>query len=227
MRIDFLSNGLTFKIHQGCLNSIKIEQHRLFEELIQDIYYTVGNVTDSVRCWTDENERYDLHKKGDIIFSPFDLTYSTTEYKKKMANVLVSDLEERGYSNLLKVAYSESLQELEKVIVSMDYEIEYDYGISTEGFLKLLGVRLKDPEGTFTEKLCEYAKTTHNLLKKDFLILINCAVYLKKSEYDVLEEFAKTENVTIMLLNTGGCDNSIDEICEKHIVDNDLCELYL
>lgn len=227
MRIDFLSNGLTFRIHQGYLNSIKIEKHRLFEEMIQDIYYTVENTTDCVRCWTDENERYDLHKKGDIICSPFDLTYSTAEYKKRITNVLVSDLEERGYSDLLKVAYSESLQELEKAIISMDFEIEYDCGISTEGFLKLLGVRLKDPEGTFTEKLCEYAKTTHDLLKKDFLILINCAAYLRKSEYDVLEEFAKTENVTIVLLDTRGCDNSIDEICDKHIVDNDLCELYL
>ena len=49
MRLDFLSCGLTFKIHQESLNSIKIERHRLYEEMIQDIYYTVGNVTDSVR----------------------------------------------------------------------------------------------------------------------------------------------------------------------------------
>lgn len=227
MRLDFLSSGLTFKIHQENLNSIKIERHRLYEEMIQDIYYTVGNITDSVRCWTDENERYDLHKKGDIIFSPFDLTYSTTEYKKKIINVLVSDLEERGYSELLKLAYSESLQELEKAIVSMDFEVEYDSCISAEGFLKLLGVRLKNPEGTFIEKLCEYAKTTHALLKKDFLILVNCAAYLRKSEYAVLEEFAKTEGITILVLDTGKCDDSLDGICEKHIVDNDLCELYL
>ena len=45
MRLDFLSSGLTFKIHQENLNSIKIERHRLYEEMIQDIYYTVGNVT--------------------------------------------------------------------------------------------------------------------------------------------------------------------------------------
>lgn len=227
MRLDFLSSGLTFKIHQEKLNSIKIERHRLYEEIIQDVYYTVGNVTDSVRCWTDENERYDLHKKGDIILSPFDLTYSTTEYKKKVILTLAMDLEERGYSDVLKNAYLESLQELEKVIVSTDYEIEYDPIIATENFLKFLNVRLKDPEGTFIEKLCEYAKNTHSLLKKDFLILINCAAYLRKDEYAVLEEFAKTEGITMLVLDTGECDDSIDEICEKHIVDNDLCELYL
>ena len=86
---------------------------------------------------------------------------------------------------------------------------------------------MKDPEGPFIEKLCEYAKTAHSLLKKDFLILINCAAYLKKEDYDVLEEFAKMEGITILVLDTGECDDSIDEICEKHIVDNDLCELYL
>lgn len=227
MRLDFLSSGLTFKIHQENLNSIKIEQHRLYEEMIQDIYYTVGNVTDSVRCWTDENERYDLHKKGDIILSPFDLTYSTAEYKKKAILALAVDLEERGYGDVLKNAYLESLQDLEKAIVSTDYEIEYDPVIVTENYLKFLNVRLKDPEGTFIEKLCEYVKTTHFLLKKDFLILINCAAYLRKDEYAVLEEFAKTEGITILALGTGECDDSIDEICEKHIVDNDLCELYL
>lgn len=227
MRLDFLSSGLTFKINQENLNSIKIERHRLYEEIIQDIYYTVGNVTDSVRCWTDENERYDLHKKGDIILSPFDLTYSTTEYKKKVILTLAMDLEERGYSDVLKNAYLESLQELEKVIVSTDYEIEYDPVIATENFLKFLNVRLKDPEGTFIEKLCEYAKNTHSLLKKDFLILINCAAYLRKDEYDILEDFAKMEGITMLVLDTGECDDSIDEICEKHIVDNDLCELYL
>lgn len=227
MRLDFLSSGLTFKIHQENLNSIKIERHRLYEEMIQDIYYTVGNVTDSVRCWTDENERYDLHKNGDIILSPFDLTYSTAEYKKKVILTLAMDLEEREYSDVLKTAYFESLQELEKVIVSTDYEIEYDPVIATESFLKFINVRLKDPEGLFVEKLCEYAKTAHSLLKKDFLILINCAAYLKKEDYDVLEEFAKMEGITILVLDTGECDDSIDEICEKHIVDNDLCELYL
>ncbi len=227
MRLDFLSSELTFKIHQENLNSIKIERHRLYEEMIQDIYYTVGNVTDSVRCWTDENERYDLHKKGDIILSPFDLTYSTAEYKKKVILTLAMDLEEREYSDVLKTAYFESLQELEKVIVSTDYEIEYDPVIATENFLKIINVRLKDPEGPFIEKLCEYAKTAHSLLKKDFLILINCAAYLKKEDYDVLEEFAKMEGITILVLDTGECDDSIDEICEKHIVDNDLCELYL
>lgn len=227
MRLDFLSCGLTFKIHQESLNSIKIERHRLYEEMIQDIYYTVGNVTDSVRCWTDENERYDLHKNGDIILSPFDLTYSTAEYKKKVILTLAMNLEERGYSDVLKNAYLESLQELEKAIVSTDYEIEYDPVIATEKFLKLLNVRLKNPEGTFIEKLCEYVKTTHSLLKKDFLILINCAAYLRKDEYAVLEEFAKTEGVTILVFDTREYDDSLDEICEKHIVDNDLCELYL
>lgn len=227
MRLDFLSSGLTFKIHQESLNPIKIERHRLYEEMIQDVYYTAGNVTDSVRCWTDENERYDLHKKGDIILSPFDLTYSTAEYKKKIILTLAMDLEERGYSDVLKTAYLESLQELEKAIVSTDYEIEYDPIIATENFLKFLNVRLKDPEGTFIEKLCEYVKTTHSLLKKDFLILINCAAYLRNGEYDMLEEFAKTEKVTIVVLDAGECDDSLDEICEKHIVDDDLCELYL
>ena len=86
---------------------------------------------------------------------------------------------------------------------------------------------MKDPEGTFIEKLCEYAKITHSLLKKEFLILVNCAAYLRKDEYSILEEFAKTEGITIIVLDTGECDNFIDEICEKHIVDNDLCELYL
>ena len=86
---------------------------------------------------------------------------------------------------------------------------------------------MKDPEGTFIEKLCEYVKTTHSLLKKDFLILINCAAYLRKDEYAVLEEFAKTEGVTILVFDTREYDDSLDEICEKHIVDNDLCELYL
>ena len=227
MRLDFLSCGLTFKIHQESLNSIKIERHRLYEEMIQDIYYTVGNVTDCVRCWTVENERYDLHKYGDTILSPFDLTYSTAEYKKKVILTLAMNLEERGYSDVLKTAYLESLQELEKAIVSTDYEIEYDPFIASENFLKFLNVRLKDPEGTFIEKLCEYVKTTHSLLKKDFFFLINCAAYLRKCEYDALEEFTKTEGITILVFDTREYDDSFDEICEKHIVDNDLCELYL
>lgn len=227
MRLDFLSCGLTFKIHQESLNLIKIERHRLYEEMIQDIYYAVGNVTDSVRGWTDENERYDLHKKGDIILSPFDLTYSTAEYKKKIILTLAMNLEERGCSDVLKTAYLESLQELEKAIVLTDYEIEYDPVIATENFLKFLNVRLKDPEGTFIEKLCEYVKTTHSLLKKDFFFLINCAAYLRKCEYDTLEEFTKTEGITILVFDTREYDDSLDEICEKHIVDNDLCELYL
>ena len=80
---------------------------------------------------------------------------------------------------------------------------------------------------TFIEKLCEYVKTTHSLLKKDFFFLINCAAYLRKCEYDVLEEFTKTEGITILVFDTREYDDSLDEICEKHIVDNDLCELYL
>ena len=227
MRLDFLSLDLTFPITKNQLNQIQIEQHDFFDQAVQSVYYGISNTDDVVRLWSDENEYIDLSKNVDMIVSPMDLSYSGTEYRKKIIKLLISELERDQYSDFINSAYSDSLNVLEQVVVMSDYLVEYEPYIQIEKFLKMIDIHLKEPEGTFIERVSEYICNTHRLLGKETFIFANCSAYLKVCDYTQLQTVINEEAITIILFETQDVDESIDRISEKYIVDDDICELYL
>lgn len=227
MRIDFLSLDLTFPITKNRLNQIQLEEHDFFDRAVQALCCGISNTDDSVRLWSDENEHIDLSKNVDVIVSPKDLSYSGTEYRKKIIKLLISELECEQYSDFINSAYSDSLDVLEQAVVMSDYLVEYEPYIQIEKFLKMIDIHLKEPEGTFIERVCEYIHNTHKLLGKEMFILANCSAYLRQCDYTQLQALIDGEAVTVILFETQDVDEPIDTISKKYIVDDDLCELYL
>lgn len=227
MRLDFLSLNLSLPIVSNHLNRMQIESHDYFEQAVQELYNASSNVNDSVRLWSDENERTNLMKTVDVILSPMDLSFSGAEYRKKIIKLLISELEHEQYGDFINSAYSDSLNVFEKVVVMSDYEIEYEPYVQVEKFLKMMDVHLKEPEGRFIERIYEYIRNTHRLLGKELWFMANCSAYMNKKDYVQLEELIKEETITIVLLENGNIDESVETISKKYIVDEDICELYL
>ena len=227
MRMDILSEESNFPLIPNHLNEITIESHSFFEKLVQSMNDTIHGLDESVRLWTDENEKIDLHKNATLIASPFDLTFSTNEFRKKLIQKLLPELEYENFTYSINQGVLEGIDLLIKVSLMSDYDIEFDSIIRTENFLKLLDVRLKEPEGPFRDKLCEYILQSRNLLGKEIWILANCNAYLNKGDSELLEEFCNNEKICIINVCAGAEDDNLEYLPKDYIVDNDLCELYL
>ena len=227
MRMDILSENLSFPLKQNHLNRINIEPHYIFEHLVTGMRHTIQGLEEAVRLWTDVNDKMDLHKKADLIVSPFDLTFATNDFRKKLIQRLTPELEYENFTYCVNQGFSESLDLLEKVAVMSDYDIEFDPQIKADGLLKLLDVRLKEPEGFFRDKLCEYVLQSRNLLGKEIWIIANCDAYLNDGDEAFLEQFCYDEKILLISLKAGEKNNYPEHMPQDYVVDSDLCELYL
>ena len=227
MRMDVLSEGLNFPLISNHLNGITIESHCFFEKLVQSVNDTIQGLDESVRIWTDENDKIDLHKKAILIASPFDLTFSTTEFRKKLIQKLLPELEYENFTYSINQGVLEGMDLLTKASLMSDYYVEFDPIINAESFLKLLDVRLKEPEGLFRDKLCEYILQSKKLLGKEIWILANCDAYLNKGDAEILEEFCNNEKICLISVSAGTEDDGLEYLPKDYIVDNDFCELYI
>ena len=100
--------------------------------------------------------------------------------------------------------------------------IEEEYSLSD--ILKNVGIKLVDPEGSFCEKLIDYAKINYDFLKIDVLFLVGCKAYLKESDYYHLEKWTEYQCITIVLIEND--DNRLPLGINKYIIDKDKCVIH-
>ena len=227
MRLDYVPHSLSFEIERESLNFISFENSVHFENVVFDLHETVSFGEDKVRMWED-GSIIDLHRTGDIITTPFDVNFDRREIQKKALELFSSELRYCGIEELFAEINHNLLKMISETEVMFDFALEYSESISINEVLKSVGVRLKEPEGTFIERLTEYVHCLHRIGGKSEFFLINCNAYLREGDNTLLEDFAKQEKVDIVQIEgavrrAGGEEDG----AKVTIIDDDGCELYI
>lgn len=227
MRLDYSPHGISFEIEKDSSNFIAFENAVDFEDVVFDLRETILYGGDKVRLWDDGNI-IDLHRTGDIIASPFEMNFDKREIQKKALELFLSELRYRGFDELLVEINQSLLKIISETEVMFDFALDYPELISANDVLKVVGVRLRGPEGTFIERLIEYVQCLHRIGGKSKFFLVNCSSYLREDDNPMLGQLARDEKVEIIQI-----DGSADRICRSRgesnvvIIDNDSCELYI
>lgn len=203
MRLDYLSYSESFKIKDNTLNDIIIESSHMFFDLVEAIYYSVIDESDEVRLWYN-GEQIKITKEADVIISPYSLTFNKRDIQKKMLDLLIDELIYSGIDEAMTEINQRILGIVSDAISGFEYSMNYSNELSIQDIVKSIGIKPRNPEGSFTERLIEYIETLHRILNKRIFFIINCKSYIDKEDYSFLEKFSSIENITMIFVERNG-----------------------
>lgn len=223
MRIVYNRLNTYFDLKNDKLNFITVENVRCFEDFVISVYEQVKKKSEKLGFYiNDKNEM--LHKYADIICSPMDVTYDKKELQKKLAEMIVKEIQINNIESNLVELHSGFVNVFEKVQEISEFDIDFSDDFELLRLIKEYDIHLKEPEGCFVEKLLEYMGTVRNLLNKEVFVLINCSAYLNDEDYLHISKWAAYQGVYVLFINNYQKKLNID--INEYIIDVDLCLLH-
>lgn len=223
MKLVYYSLNLSFEIEKGKMTSIVLENPVVFERFLIDFHKHLEKEGEFFSVFTDTASS-DLTKIGDLVSSPFDLHFEKREVQKRLYMELQKSAEENDTGHILAEYHGKMVQAMETLTFASDYEIEINEEFSIQEILKNFSVHIKDPEGSFVEKLTEYMMTANRLLGKKLFLLSNCDAYVADMEYAYIEECAAYYDICIIFLRNQQIQ--LPFAISEYIIDMDLCEIH-
>ena len=223
MKMIYYPLEMSFDLLNGNTNSLVIESPILFEKFLVDIERHFNKEAEIFALYEEEKGK-NLIKSGDFIVSPFDLRFDKKEIQKKLYAELGCFAEETDVISELCRIHGLELEVLDQLFFESGYELIYKEEFVLADLFKKTEVQIKNPEGTFSEKLLEYITTTARLLGKDFFLIANCDAYLGETDYGYIRECAQHYNLCIVFLRNRQLELHKGE--KEYIIDRDLCEIH-
>lgn len=219
LMIPYFSAPICFE--ENILNSVVIENQKLFREIIDDI-----------RCQIDKSE-------GNIVFSKKDTPLNMSGNVEIISEFLELDLNcknliSKVQSLMEKTALDElHYMETQKILAAIE---QYVQGLSfscscdvecgkltVSNLLKMTGIRFAVSYRSHIEKLFDYMSLVRDLDKDKLFIFVNMRSWFTDEE---MEMFAKTillHKYYVLLIDN--CEYPKLESEKRIIIDRDLCEI--
>lgn len=214
--------GLEIDFHENEIQVLQIESSSLFLEITEMLWR---------QCQTGEGEfvfseafkEKRLDKEAEVIVNPFQLDFNN----RKILTRLYQELKESALGARLE----ETLKlenHLEQYIIGLcddvDYPLTYKSEMDIIALLKMFDVKLDETDTDVTERLVQYVKLMHAVLKIQLFVFINFKDFFSEK---VLEELYKTllyEKISLLLIERHASHPINKE--RLTIIDKDACLIY-
>ena len=217
-------NGIESNLIVGGINALILEDSEEYTFLVEALWNQIHRIEEKLFLYGKEKELLDMSKRCDIIFSPKDLSFQNSKISKKLFVYLTEQIQTGELNDKIIKNQAELLQLMDEVKNISEYPICIDEEYSISDILKNVGIKLVEPEGSFCEKLIDYAKINYDFLKIDILFLVGCKAYLKESDYYHLEKWAEYQQITIVFIEND--DSRLPSGINKYIIDKDKCVIH-
>lgn len=214
--------GLQIEFRENEIQVLQIESSSLFLEITEMLWK---------QCETGEGEfvlseaykEKRLDKEAEVIVNPFHLDLNN----RKILTKLYQELKESALGTRLE----ETLKlenHLEQYIIGLcddvDYPLTYKSEMDIIALLKMFEVKLDETDTDVIERLVQYVKLMHAVLKIQLFVFINFKDFFSE---DVLEELYKTllyEKIGLLLVERHESHSINKE--RLTIIDKDACVIY-
>lgn len=211
------------KLCNDKLNALVVENSNELDKLVLAINKRATKKESQIEIFEDL-DKLEFHKIVDVLYSNLDITFDKKDIQKRLFLDLIEEIESRKLIEEFIEAKSKLVETIESLKIEGDYNFDIDPNVGIESFLKSFDVKLKEPEGSFTERLIEYMENIHRLLGKQVFILVGCKGYINQPEFRFIKEYAEYQGLKILFIESVGF--SLPEIVEEYIIDKDVCEIY-
>ena len=215
--ISFVFNTAVDKI-----NTIVIENQRLFSGLIQDVENQLcGYEGKAVVSENDKILSTDKHLELLTNFYPFDLN------QKTLLNKISAELEKTAVSGYYyhRAAELTSMAEAFLTEIAFEFPVDISFGkINIGSIIKASGMEIKDTYLKLSEKLIDYFELITEFIGKKLFITVNLRSYISDTEAKEFMETALSHEYNIIMIEN--CEYTLLPVESRHIIDSDLCEIH-
>lgn len=222
MKIIHCEHNIEVNFDYGEIRSIIIENPRILDSFVLGLYNSISRKEDKVYI-LDNFEKIEFTKLVDLVFSPLELTYEKKDIQKKLLQNILEEITESDISYRFSEICSSFLENIYEVKMNSEYEIDFDENLEMQKLIKCFDIHLKEPIGSFVERIVEYISVMSKLMGKQIFILVGCAHYIDNDEYKLLQKHVAHENVAVLTVE--GRQNTLKNPGNKYIMDVDLCEI--
>ncbi len=204
------SIGKAFEVENG-----------IYQIIIKDpvIYRKIALDIDSEIILSVDDKTFDLMKESIIIYDPINIDINDTKIIKSLYKLIEKRLHESFNKELFRL--EELLFNLsEELVLSSNFEIDYDPQIDISKLLSSLGIKYKISSHYYTN-LLQYLKINIELFSKKLFIIFGLSSLLNSKEMEML-------NYELILLNASVVNISYSSISHENIeliLDEDWCIL--
>ena len=222
MKIIHCEHNIEVDFNCGEICSIIIENPRILDSFVLGLYNSTIRKEDEVYI-LDNFEKIEFAKLVDLVFSPLELTYEKKDIQKKLMQNILEEITESDISYRFSEICSSFLENIYEVKINSEYEIDFDENLEMQKLIKCFDIHLKEPIGSFVERIVEYISVMSKLMGKQIFILVGCAHYIDNDEYKLLQKHVAHENVAVLTVE--GRQNTLKNPGNQYIMDVDLCEI--
>lgn len=222
MKIIHCEHNIEVNFDYGEIRSIIIENPRILDSFVLGLYNSTSRKEDKVYI-LDNFEKIEFAKLVDLVFSPLELTYEKKDIQKKLLQNILEEITESDISYRFSEICSSFLENIYEVKINSEYEIDFDENLEMQKLIKCFDIHLKEPIGSFVERIVEYISVMSKLMGKQIFILVGCAHYIDNDEYKLLQKHVAHENVAVLTVE--GRQNTLKNLRNQYIMDVDLCEI--
>lgn len=222
MKIIHCEHNIEVNFDYGEIRSIIIENPRILDSFVLGLYNSTSRKEDKVYI-LDNFEKIEFAKLVDLVFSPLELTYEKKDIQKKLLQNILEEITESDISYRFSEICSSFLENIYEVKINSEYEIDFDENLEMQKLIKCFDIHLKEPMGSFVERIVEYISVMSKLMGKQIFILVGCAHYIDNDEYKLLQKHVAHENVAVLTVE--GRQNTLKNPGNQYIMDVDLCEI--
>lgn len=223
MKLSYKPYNILFDLETTRLNSIVIEEPRLYGKMVESLYRQMDKLEES---WAllKGGDLLHLNKTCELILSPLDLRFDSKPLQKKLLDCLAAEVEESDIYEKIISIHAKIVSLLDEVRDCSAFSVAFSEELVLKDYLKWHDVHLKNPEGSFVERLIEYMDTVRELTGKYLYLLVGCADYLPREDYIHLEKWVQYQEIYVIFLGSRQLESGID--VNEYIIDSDLCEIH-
>ncbi len=210
-----------FDTEIGKVNSLIIENQKLFFEVITDISSQIEGF-DGKSVLSEENKILTFSKNADLLtqFIPFDLN------RKTLVNKAVSAVEQVAVSGEYFQKTAEILSQLEAYLfeISANFSCDISFSkISAASIIKASGFEFKNDYDTLCEKIIDYFELVTEFDRKKLFFTVNLRSYVNDKEIELFIETVLQHGYNLLMIESGEHPLLTSE--QRYIIDSALCEI--
>lgn len=211
--------NLEINLLENKIMVLAVENPVAYAELIGDIWRQV-NGEEGNFILSDGVKSKNMSKEMECILNPFALNCNS----KKVITRLYQELKEQANDMLQEETININcsiINYLEKVIMTVPYNIKLDYDMDISGILKLYGVEIEKQADILVERIIEYIRVVSKICGVKIFVFVDIKHYLSESELKSLYEVVFYEKINIVIIEPVYTERLDGE--KGCIIDKDLC----
>lgn len=215
MMVNFNFEALDEPIEIQGLTSFVVENTAKFSMLVQS-FHRYNEENQALKIF---DKKYKSLKENEVVVITDVLGYDVNG--TSVLKLIHDDLE-RQISECpeTKIKIERLLEEVSHLVHKemLDFEIELESEqVELINFLKAMRIKVEVQTSTIFERVLEIMQVFKYLTKKKLLTFINLGSYLIKEELLVLEEYARLQNIPVLLVDR----HPIEGVQKQVILDED------